>query len=64
MKLRLSSTASNNKVLPLLSSSKNAVAALRLADRALILDMGNIVFDGSAQEVMDNEELRHEYLAI
>jgi branched-chain amino acid transport system ATP-binding protein len=26
--------------------------------------MGNIVFDGSAQEVMDNEELRHEYLAI
>ncbi|MFT6897425.1 MAG: branched-chain amino acid transport system ATP-binding protein [Paraglaciecola sp.] len=43
---------------------QNAVAALRLADRALILDMGNIVFDGSAQEVMDNEELRHEYLAI
>jgi branched-chain amino acid transport system ATP-binding protein len=43
---------------------QNAVAALRLADRALNLDMGNIVFDGSAQEVMDNEELRHEYLAI
>jgi branched-chain amino acid transport system ATP-binding protein len=43
---------------------QNAVAALRLADRALILDMGNIVFDGSAQEVLDNEELRHEYLAI
>lgn len=43
---------------------QNAVAALRLADRALILDMGNIVFDGTAQEVMDNKELRHEYLAI
>jgi branched-chain amino acid transport system ATP-binding protein len=43
---------------------QNAIAALRLADRALILDMGNIVFDGSAQEVLDNEELRHEYLAI
>lgn len=43
---------------------QNAVAALRLADRALILDMGNIVFDGTAQEVLDNEELRHEYLAI
>jgi len=26
--------------------------------------MGNIVFDGTAQEVLDNEELRHEYLAI
>lgn len=43
---------------------QNAVAALRLADRALILDMGNIVFDGTAEEVLDNEELRHEYLAI
>jgi branched-chain amino acid transport system ATP-binding protein len=43
---------------------QNAVAALRLADRALILDMGNIVFDGTAEEVLNNEELRHEYLAI
>jgi len=43
---------------------QNAIAALRLADRALILDMGNIVFDGTAQEVLDNEALRHEYLAI
>ncbi|HFD32310.1 MAG TPA: ABC transporter ATP-binding protein, partial [Gammaproteobacteria bacterium] len=43
---------------------QNAVAALRLADRALILDMGNIVFNGTAQEVLDNEKLRHEYLAI
>ena len=43
---------------------QNAVAALRLADRALILDMGKIVFDGTAQEVLENEEMRHEYLAI
>ncbi|MFT5659238.1 MAG: branched-chain amino acid transport system ATP-binding protein [Gammaproteobacteria bacterium] len=43
---------------------QNAVAALHLADRALILDMGQIVFDGTAQEVLDNEDLRHEYLAI
>ena len=43
---------------------QNAVAALHLADRALILDMGQIVFDGTAQEVLDNEQLRHEYLAI
>jgi len=43
---------------------QNAVAALRLADRALILDMGNIVFDGTAQEVLDDEAMRHEYLAI
>ncbi len=43
---------------------QNAVAALKLADRALILDMGRLVYDGTAQEVLDNEELRHEYLAI
>jgi len=43
---------------------QNAIAALHLADRAIILDMGTIVFDGTAQEVLDNEDLRHEYLAI
>jgi branched-chain amino acid transport system ATP-binding protein len=43
---------------------QNAVAALQLADRALILEMGQVVFDGSAKEVLENEDLRHEYLAI
>ena len=43
---------------------QNAVAALKLADRAMILDTGKIVFDGAAQEVLDNTELRHQYLAI
>lgn len=43
---------------------QNAIAALHLSDRALILDMGKIVFDGTAQEVLDNEDLRQEYLAI
>ena len=43
---------------------QNAVAALRLADRALILDTGVIVFDGTAQELLDNKKLRHQYLAI
>ncbi|WP_422023406.1 ABC transporter ATP-binding protein [Roseibium sp.] len=43
---------------------QNAIAALHLADRAVILDMGEVVFDGTAQEVLDNAELRQEYLAI
>ena len=43
---------------------QNAVAALRLADRAIILDMGRVVFDGLAQEVLDNADLRQQYLAI
>ncbi len=43
---------------------QNAIAALHLSDRAIILDMGEVVFDGTAQEVIDNTELRHQYLAI
>ncbi|AHM05456.1 Branched-chain amino acid ABC transporter, ATP-binding protein [Roseibacterium elongatum DSM 19469] len=43
---------------------QNAVAALELADRAVILDTGSVVFDGDAREVLDNTELREEYLAI
>jgi len=43
---------------------QNAVAALKLADRAVILDTGEVAFAGSAKEVLDNADLRHEYLAI
>jgi branched-chain amino acid transport system ATP-binding protein len=43
---------------------QNAVRALELADRAVILDTGGIVFDGTAAEVLENEDLRAEYLAI
>lgn len=43
---------------------QNAIAALNLADRAIILDTGSVVYDGTAKEVLDNEDLRHEYLAI
>ncbi|EBA10632.1 ABC transporter ATP-binding protein [Roseobacter sp. CCS2] len=43
---------------------QNAVAALKLADRAVILDIGKVVFDGSAAEVLENEDLRAQYLAI
>ena len=43
---------------------QNAIAALNLADRAIILDMGEVVFDGTAREVIDNAALREEYLAV
>ncbi|MDN2568586.1 ABC transporter ATP-binding protein [Aquibium sp. A9E412] len=43
---------------------QNAVAALKLADRAIILDTGEVAFSGSAREVLEDEALRHEYLAI
>lgn len=43
---------------------QNAVAALKLANRAVILDSGEVVFTGSAKELLDNPDLRDEYLAI
>ncbi|MEL7116769.1 MAG: ABC transporter ATP-binding protein [Pseudomonadota bacterium] len=43
---------------------QNAIRALNLADRAVILDTGTVVFDGTAKEVLDDAELRAEYLAI
>lgn len=43
---------------------QNAVAALQLSNRALILDMGRIVYDGSPEELLENEQLRNQYLAI
>ena len=43
---------------------QNAVAALKLADRAVILDTGTVIYDGSAQAVLEDEKLRAEYLAI
>lgn len=43
---------------------QNAVAALELANRAVILDMGEVVYDGSAHDVLADRDLRNRYLAI
>jgi len=43
---------------------QNAIAALHLADRAIILEMGQVVFDGKSQDVLDDADLRQQYLAI
>jgi len=43
---------------------QNAIAALHLADRAIIMDMGEIVHTGTAEEVLADKELREEYLAV
>ena len=40
---------------------QNAVAALNSADRAMILDAGQVVFDGTAQAVLDDADLRQRY---
>lgn len=43
---------------------QNAVAALKLSDRAIILDTGEVAYQGTAKEVLDDEDLRNQYLAI
>ena len=43
---------------------QNAVAALEISDRALILDTGEIVYQGDAKDVLADEDLRKQYLAI
>ena len=43
---------------------QNAIAALHLADRAIIMDMGEIVFAGTATDVLNDKKLRENYLAV
>lgn len=43
---------------------QNAIAALRIADRCTILDNGAVVFDGAPREVLENHQLRQDYLAV
>lgn len=41
---------------------QNARSALRLADRGYVLETGQVVCEGTAQELMDNREVQRAYL--
>jgi branched-chain amino acid transport system ATP-binding protein len=43
---------------------QNAAAAIKIADRAYVVDQGQIVFDGSADELREDEETRERYLGV
>jgi branched-chain amino acid transport system ATP-binding protein len=43
---------------------QNAVAAMDLADRCYVLDQGEIVFEGSAEALSDDEATRERYLGV
>jgi branched-chain amino acid transport system ATP-binding protein len=43
---------------------QNALLALRVCSRVYVLDDGKTVFEGAAQELMDNEELKKQLLGI
>ncbi len=60
---RILTEVKNNGITAILVE-QNAVAALKLADRALILDSGELIYQGTAESVLNDEKIRHEYLAI
>jgi branched-chain amino acid transport system ATP-binding protein len=43
---------------------QNAAAAIKIADRAYVVDQGQIVFDGTAEELRDDEATRQRYLGV
>jgi len=43
---------------------QNAIGALKIADRCVIIETGEVVYDGDPQKILNDEKLRLEYLAI
>jgi branched-chain amino acid transport system ATP-binding protein len=41
---------------------QNAIEALRIADRGIVLTMGRVALEGSAAELLDSDEMRRLYL--
>ena len=50
--------------LTVLLAEQNVRSALRLSDRGYIIDNGQIRYQGSIQELRDNEEVRKKYLLV
>ena len=43
---------------------QNAVSALSVSDRAYVMDLGRIVHEGPAQELLDDAGKRHQLLGM
>ncbi|MEF8775072.1 MAG: ABC transporter ATP-binding protein [Haloarculaceae archaeon] len=43
---------------------QNAAAAIEISDRCYVIDMGQVVFDGTAAELRDDTEARQRYLGV
>jgi branched-chain amino acid transport system ATP-binding protein len=52
----------NEQGVTILLVEQNARAALRLADKGYVLETGNIVLEGTAEELMGDERVRKAYL--
>jgi branched-chain amino acid transport system ATP-binding protein len=52
------------KGLTILLVEQNVQQALKISDRAYILDQGKIVFHDTAQNLLDNDEIQQKYCAV
>ncbi|WP_435195323.1 ABC transporter ATP-binding protein [Natronomonas sp. EA1] len=43
---------------------QNAIAASKIADRAYVIDQGEVVFSGTGEELIADEETRQRYLGV
>lgn len=50
--------------LTVLLAEQNVTSALSIADRGIVLDLGNVVADASASDLAADETLRHAYLGF
>ena len=50
--------------LTLLLAEQNVASALRVSDRCYIIDDGYIRFQGTVQELKENEQVRKKYLLV
>ena len=54
----------SNQGVTILLVEQNAAAAIKIADRAYVVDQGAIVFDGTADELRADETVRERYLGV
>ena len=52
----------NKEGKPILLIEQNAYAALQICQRGYVLQNGRVVFEGTSQELISNEEVSHAYL--
>jgi branched-chain amino acid transport system ATP-binding protein len=50
--------------IPILLVEQNVTAALKIADRAYVMETGRIVSQGTASEMLGDDEVRRRYLGL
>ena len=54
----------NSRGISVLLVEQNVFHALSIADRAFVLENGEVVMEGTGQEILSNHKIREAYLGI